>query len=190
MNSSDLYIFRDIPEITTERLKLRMITQHDLYDVYEYSKNPETSRFLLWSAHRSVYDTKMLLNTIKKKYKQCDFFEWGIEYQGKMIGTAGFTSFQIINDSAEIGYVINPEYKGKGIATEAVKAVIKFGFENLALNRISAKYIIGNEASLRVMIKSGMKPEGVHRSMIYTKGKYVDVGVGAILKNDYFNAKY
>ena len=187
MRTEDLKIFSNIPTIRTERLVLRKITPADLIDVYEYSKNPETSKFLLWSKHNSLNDTKILLSIIKRKYKENAFYEWGIEYNGKMIGTAGFTHFSIANDSAEIGYVINPDYQGIGIATEAARAVIDFGFNTLNLNRIEARCMKGNDKSIRVMEKCGMKVEGTMRSLIYAKGNYVDVVIAAIIGNEYAN---
>ena len=105
---------------------------------------------------------------------------------GKMIGTCGFTRFFFAHNGAEIGYVLNPAYHGKGIGTEVVGRVIKYGFENLALERIEAKYMVGNEASRRVMEKNGMIFEGVRRKGMLIKGIYRDVGVCSIIKEDFF----
>jgi ribosomal-protein-alanine N-acetyltransferase len=102
-----------------------------------------------------------------------------------MIGTCGFTNIYPQHDSAEIGYVINPAYRGKGIAVEAAMRVIDFGFSELGLNRIEAKYIVGNDASRRVMEKLGMSFEGVMRSSMLVKDRYRDIGVFSILKNEF-----
>ena len=185
MRANDINIFKNIPTIKTERLLLRRIVDRDIRDIYEYSSNPETTEFLLWYPHESIYDTKRFLSVIKRKYKEGDYFEWGIEYNGKMIGTCGFTAFSILNNSAEIGYVINPDYKGLGIATEAARAVISFGFRTLDLNRIEAKYMIANKRSLSVMLKCGMKEEGVSRKAVMSKRGYEDVGHAAILKCEF-----
>lgn len=185
MTYQDLIIFKNIPIIRTERLTLRRITNKDLNDVFEYSKNPETTKYLLWYPHATIRDTKRFISVINKKYREGDFFEWGVEYNGKMIGTAGFTSFNLLANSAEIGYVINPQYKGMGIATEAARAVIKFGFEALKLNRIEARYMIENTRSLRVMQKCDMTPEGVARKAVMSKSGYTDLGYASILKEEY-----
>ncbi len=185
MTYQDLILFKNIPLIKTERLTLRRITEKDLEDVFEYSKNPETTKYLLWYPHATIRDTKRFLSVINKKYREGDFFEWGVEYQGKMIGTAGFTSFNLLANSAEIGYVINPEYKGMGIATEAARAVIKFGFEALKLNRIEARYMTANTKSFRVMQKCSMTYEGTLRRAVMSKSGYSDVGYAAILREEY-----
>jgi ribosomal-protein-alanine N-acetyltransferase len=101
-----------------------------------------------------------------------------------MIGTCGFTSIDAANNSGEVGYVLNPDFHGRGYATEAVKRVIAFGFKNLELHRIEAKFMQGNDASLRVMEKVGMTFEGYHRDAMLVKGKYRTIGISAIISDE------
>ncbi|MBQ3178700.1 MAG: GNAT family N-acetyltransferase, partial [Clostridia bacterium] len=86
----------------------------------------------------------------------------------------------------EIGYVLNPSYWGMGIAPEAVSAVLRFGFTELHLHRIEARYMTGNTASRRVMEKVGMTYEGTARESMFVKGDFVSVGTCAILRSEYF----
>ena len=104
-----------------------------------------------------------------------------------MIGTCGFTRFHTDANSAEIGYVLNPLYWGLGIAPEAVRAVMRFGFRELHLHRIEARYMVGNNRSRRVMEKVGMEFEGISRESMFVKGKYVSVGTCAILRGEYLS---
>jgi len=186
MKREDLKIFVKIPTINTERLTLRKITQADLNDVYEYGKDTSVSKYLLWSPHPDEYYTRRYLAYLEKKYKEQEFHDWGIEFCGKMIGTVGFTSFDLQNNSAEIGYVLNSSYWGKGIAAEAAKEIIKFGFERLGLARIFAKCLVENEVSKIVMKKCNMQYEGILRAAVLCKNQYKDVTVYAITAEDYF----
>ena len=102
-----------------------------------------------------------------------------------MVGTCGFTAFNCTSDSAEVGYVLNPSYWGKGIATEALTRVLQFGFEELKLNRIEAKFIQGNDRSRRVMEKVGMTFEGVMRESMMIKGNYMNIGICSILRSEW-----
>ena len=115
------------------------------------------------------------------------FYDWAIVYEPdcKMVGSCGFTSFNCSHDSAEVGYVLNPEYWGRGIATEALEKVLEFGFETLGLHRIEARFIEGNDPSRRVMEKVGMSFEGILREGLMVKGNYVNVGVCAILLREW-----
>ena len=171
----------------TDRLIFRAIKKSDLYDIYEYSSNPKTSEFLLWTPHESLDYTKKFIDVILSKYKSGDYNDWAIvlKRNNKMIGTCGFTRIDEYNSVAEIGYVINPKYWGNGYATEASKTVLKFAFEVLKVNRVEAKFIFGNEASLNVMNKIGMKFEGYQREAMYVKGRYRTIGTASILKREY-----
>ena len=81
---------------------------------------------------------------------------------------------------------MSPRYHNHGIATEVVSRVIDFGFNTLGLNRIECRYMIGNDASRRVMEKVGMTYEGTLRESMYVKGRYVSVGICSILRSEYF----
>ncbi len=180
-------IFSKIPTLETERLILRRIRTDDVDDVFEYSSQSEVTKYLTWSPHVDKTYTMEYLNYIQTRYRTGDFFDWGVidKTSGKMIGTCGFTRFDYVNNSAEVGYVLNPDFWGRGIAAEASFRVISFGFERLGLNRIECRYIIGNEASRRVMEKNRMRFEGVRREGMLIKGVYRDIGICSVLKKEY-----
>lgn len=181
-------IFSKIPTLETERFLLRKLSVDDTDDMYEYAKEYDVTKYLTWSPHPNKASTLEYLMYIQNRYKTGDFSDWAIvcKDSGKMIGTCGFTRFFFAHDSAEIGYVINPQYHGQGIATEVVGRVIKYGFENLALERIEGKFMVENKASLRVMEKNGMTFEGVRRKGMLIKGEYRDIGVCSILREEFF----
>ena len=180
-------IFSNIPTLETPRLVMREMRAGDCFDMYEYAKNREVTKYLTWSPHPDSEYTKAYLCNLKNHYKMGMFYDWALvlKEEEKMIGTCGFTRFDLANNSAEIGYVINPEHKGKEIAPEAARRVLEFGFYNLDLNRIEARYMVGNDASRRVMEKLGMKFEGVARKSICVNGVYRDVGTCAILASEF-----
>ena len=180
-------IFSNIPVLESERLIMREMRVGDCFDMFEYAKNREVTKFLTWSPHYDVEYTKAYLHNLKNHYKMGMFYDWALilKEENKMIGTCGFTRFNLASDLAEIGYVINPAYRGKGIAAEAAGKVLEFGFYKLGLNRIEARYMAGNDASRRVMEKLGMSFEGVAREAICVNGSYKDVGTCAILKSEF-----
>ncbi len=179
-------VFSDIPNLNTERLLLRRMLIGDCYDMHEYASNAAVTRYLTWSPHPDLEYTKEYLQYIANHYKLGDFYDWAVilREENKMIGTCGFTRFHTQHDCGEVGYVINPAYRGRGIACEALQAVMDFGFRKLGLHRIEAKYIDGNDASRRVMEKVGMTFEGIRRGEMLIKGSYRDIGVCSILRED------
>ncbi len=156
MTRKQLKIFKNIPSIKTARLTLRGISLHDVDDVYEYSSDPKVSEFLLWTPHPNKSFTHRFIISLLLGYKKGRYFNWGIELDGKMIGTCGFTSFNIDENSAELGYVLNREYWRRGIAVEAARAVIEYGFSQLDLEKITIRYMADNPRSAGVAIKCGM----------------------------------
>ncbi len=189
MKKESIYrIFSNMPQLETERFFLRKLTLDDTDDMYEYSKNSEVTKYLTWSPHPDKAYTFDYLSYLQNRYRTGDFYDWAIicKDSGKMIGTCGFTRFHFAHNGAEIGYVINPDYSGKGIATEVVGRVIRYGFEKLALERIECRFMVENEASRRVMEKNGMIFEGVSRKGMLIKGSYRDIGTCAIIREDFF----
>ena len=85
---------------------------------------------------------------------------------------------------AELGFWIGRDWWGQGYAREAARAVLRFGFETLELNRISAHHLVRNPASGRVLLAIGMQREGVLRQRVRKWGKYEDVVLYAVLRAD------
>ncbi len=180
-------VFSRLPVLQTERLTLRKLTPRDAADMFDYAHRPDVTRYLTWNPHPDISYSKEYLEYLQGRYAGGMYYDWGIEEKasGKMIGTCGFTSFNCSHDKAEIGYVIHPDYWGKGIAAEAVKKIVAFGFEKLNLHRIEAKFIEGNLRSRRVMEKVGMTFEGYEQESMLIKGKYVTIGTCAVLKSEW-----
>ena len=180
-------IFSRMPILETDRLLLRPMRVSDAPDMFEYARDPEVTRYLLWSPHESIAHTKGYLEYLGGRYRIGMHYEWAVvlKAENRMIGTCGFVTFDIPHKRGEIGYVINPRYRGQGIAPEAVRRVLQFGFQVLNLHRIDARYMVGNEASRRVMEKVGMRFEGVAREGMLVKGAYRDIGTCAILAPEF-----
>ena len=90
---------------------------------------------------------------------------------------------------AELGYWIGVPFWGNGYATEAAQAVVRYGFEELKLNRIYAAHFSGNDASGRVLQKIGMQYEGRMRQAIRKWHNFIDLERYAILREDYLSTE-
>ena len=180
-------IFSHMPAIRTERLLLRPMHVTDAADMFEYASREEVTEFLLWSPHRTLSYTRDYLRYIEDRYAIGDFYDWAVTLadSGKMVGTCGFTRIDLPHNSGEIGYVLNPDFHHNGYAAEAARAILKFGFEELGLHRLEARFMQGNDASLKLMEKLGMTFEGFHKDAMFVKGRYRTIGVAAILKDEF-----
>lgn len=180
-------IFSNMPELQTERLVLRRMRLGDAEDMYDYAHRADVTKFLRWSPHPDIYYTQDYLRYLATRYAAGSFYDWAVIYKAnhRMIGTCGFTSFSCPDDAAEIGYVLHPDYWGQGLAVEAARAVLAFGFDHLLLHRVEARFMQENTASLRVMQKLGMTFEGYHRESMLIKGSYRTIGYCSLLSSEF-----
>ena len=180
-------VFTRLPELKTNRLKLRAMRMSDARDIYEYSCDPQVARHVLWEAHQNIHQTRAYIRYVLRQYRAGTPSSFCIELTdtGKVIGTIGFMWVSNENRSAEVGYSLSRSYWNQGIMTEALREILRFGFETLNLNRIEAQYECDNPASGKVMEHVGMLREGTIRQRLYNKSRFVDVELYAILRDEW-----
>lgn len=182
-------VFRHLPNIETQRLRLRKLSMRDASDMFDYASSPEVAEHVTWEHHRNISDSMHFLRFAIQQYEEGRPASWGIIHKelGKLIGTIGFHVWSIQNSYAEVGYALSKDHWNKGYVTEVFKEVIRFGFEHMALNRIEATCMLPNTASERVMLKCGMKFEGIFRKRLFVKGKFQDLKIYSILRSEWEN---
>lgn len=184
-------VFSNPPILQTKRLDLVKISPEHALDMYEYSSDPDVTKYLTWSCHSSAKETERYIKLLQKKYPTGAFTDFGLIYRdsGKFIGTCGYTSFDQETNTAEIGYVLSKDYWGQGLAAEAARCVMEFGFDTFGLDGYCAKCIEGNDASMRVMQKLGMSFEGIYKNGMFIKGSYKTIIVYNVTKEKYYLCK-
>ena len=180
-------IFAQLPTLRTPRLALRAARMTDARDMYEYSRNPEVAKHVLWDAHTTIHQTRSYIRYLQHLYRSGAPSTFVIELvePRKVIGTIGLMWVQRENRSAEIGYSLSQDYWNQGLMTEAVGEILRFCFETMRLNRVEAQHEMDNPASGAVMRHVGMRYEGTLHQRVYNKGRYVDVALYAILREEY-----
>lgn len=173
--------------LTTERLILREFMADDWPAVLAYQSDPRYLRFYEWTG-RKEEEVRAFVNMFIEQQQQQPRtrFQLAITRRddGRLIGNAGVRLGGAGSHEAEIGYELAPDEWGRGYATEAVRKIIRFGFEELGLHRIGAWAIADNVASTRVLEKVGMALEGRLRDREEFKGRYWDVVMYGIVRED------
>ena len=192
MFTPNAYGLFSMPTLETKRLILRRMTMKDAQDIFEYSKDPEVARHVLWDAQKDLSEAKEYCRFMMRRYRQDQPSSWGIIHKasGRLVGTIGYMEYREDHGSVEVGYSLARSLWNGGYMTEALSRVIAHTFETMAINRIEAQHELDNPSSGRVMEKCGMKKEGVLRQRLYNKGKYVDVALYAILHSDYMKGRH
>lgn len=165
-------------EIFTERLRLRPFTLEDKEAVFEYAKEKEANRYLPWPPHETVKDS---LNAIEEIY--LPHGAYAVMYQRKLVGCIDL--FRRESGEYELGYVLNKKYHGRGIMTEAAKAVVKTAFEHSQIDKINSSYITENIASARVLEKAGFSHKVIKPAAVLCKGKMYDMAYVMLYRSEY-----
>ena len=148
-------------ELQTERLRLRPLCRKDLKALYEYSGDKENVRYMLFLPHETLEEAKEFLEATVAEWaeEQPDYFEFGMEYEGKLIGTMSAYK-EDEGREVEFGWVLHKDYRGMGFAAEAAIAVKQFAVEQLRPERLTAHCDKRNQASAKVMEKIGLSFAG------------------------------
>ncbi|MBD5113291.1 MAG: GNAT family N-acetyltransferase [Ruminococcaceae bacterium] len=145
--------------LETERLILRPWSVDDAADLFEFARNPKIGPIAGWNPHKSVEESEEIIRSVLSAEGT---FAVVLKSSGKAVGSIGLmrgkqSNLDIPDDEAEIGYWIGEPFWGKGLIPEAVRELIRYGFEDLKLNRLWCGYYDGNEKSKRVQEKCGFK---------------------------------
>lgn len=174
--------------IETARLILRPFALEDAEAMYHnWASDPEVTKFLSWPAYRSVDTAHEILGIWTKQYSDNTFYQWAIELKeiGQPIGSISVVNHDDRVDMAEIGFCIGKPWWGRGIMTEAMKAVMAYLFEEVGAQRIEAGHDPNNPASGAVQRKCGLRYEGTFRRRIRSNQGITDVAWYGILKEEW-----
>ncbi len=173
------------PILDTERLILRPIQLKDAGDLFSFARNEAVSRYVLWSPHQSIGESRRFIRICRRQYRNGLPGIFAIEHKKdhRMIGTIGYVGFSPEHRCAEIGYSLDPAYWNNGIMTEALKRLIRYSFDELHLHRLEACHDVNNPASGCVMEKCGMHLEGILRDKYNNKGVYCTVRLFSIVND-------
>jgi ribosomal-protein-alanine N-acetyltransferase len=175
------------PTLTTDRLILRPFRVADAPDVQRLAGEYEVAYNTLTIPHpypEGAAEEWIALSAAQFEEGKQVNFAIELRESGALVGSIGLVLTRQ-HDRGEIGYWVAPEHWNRGYASEAAQAIVDYGFEELALNRIDAGHFDRNPSSGRVMEKVGMLREGHLRQAIKKWDLYVDIVFYAILRSEW-----
>lgn len=168
----------NFPALTTERLVLSQPTILDLEDVVSQmnstSEISENTLKLPFPYHKQHADYWFQMAEFSFQKKEAFIFGIREKENLKLIGAIGL-HIDIGNNKAEVGYWLGKSFWNKGYVSEGLREVLKFGFEELKLNKIYASHFHHNPASGKVLEKNGFEFEGILKEEILKNGIYLDL---------------
>jgi len=176
-----------LPVLETERLYLRQLSQQDAKYLFDYFSKDEVTKYYDIDSLTDISQAKKLIQHWQNSYMNEEGMRWGLTLKGekKVIGTCGFHKWSKKHFKAEIGYDCAPAYWQKGLMTEAIQALTRYGFEALGLNRMEALVHHENVKSIQLLDRSGFKQEGLLKEYYCIKQSMVDTAIFSLLKRDW-----
>ncbi len=177
----------DPNEITTDRLVLRPFGDDDVPAIARLANDPVISRFTLKIPYPyAEADARAWLRIQRREARKGTGAVFAVAAQdgGTLMGACGL---EIVTEHrrGELGYWLGSDFRARGYATEAARAVMGWGFEALGLARVSAGHFSDNPASGRVLQKLGMVQEGILRRHAFRGGEFHDLVVYGILREEW-----
>ncbi|HEV7706618.1 MAG TPA: GNAT family protein [Asanoa sp.] len=173
-------------ELVTSRLLLRELSDSDRPAVHGYAGDPAVTRFMDWGPN-SPADTARFLDEVRGEASAVPRSSYTlavvVRATDELVGAVHLAETSSEHRRGEMGYVLAAAHWGRGFATEAAAAVLRFGFDQVGLHRIAATCDPDNVASARVLTKIGMHREGHLREHLLIRGEWRDRSTFAALSS-------
>lgn len=173
--------------LETERMILKGITSEQMKSIFGELPKDEIKSML---GHRSeeayLKEEYKHLNGYSTYNRRFLLFLMTDRETGLIIGRCGFHNWNKDHKRAEIGYAMEDEkFLRKGLMSEAVKAILQLGFQELELNRIEANVDIQNIPSIKILEKNNFRKEGILREHVYNSDHFSDSVLYSILRKEF-----
>jgi ribosomal-protein-alanine N-acetyltransferase len=181
-------VFDTFPHLETERLTLRELCSGDAESLFAVLSDEEVTEFYDDEVFRDVSRASEQIEGWAAAFRTRRGVRWGIAQRenGEIIGTCGYYGFHSWHKRAGIGYELARSFWQQGIMTEALGAIIEFGFRRIGLNRIEAVVMLKNEGSVKLLEGLGFHQEGVLREYENWGDKgSVDLMMFSLLRREY-----
>lgn len=177
--------FATFPVLETPRLRLRQLEPADAPALFGLFSDPAVTRYYDLDTFTDPAEADELLERFRRRYVAGIGIRWALEYKdapGQAIGTCGYNLWLRDSRRGLLGYDLGAAHWLRGLMTEALEAVLHFGFGTLDLNRAEALVFDGNTASRRLLEKLGFACEGLLREYQFVGGEPVDMALYARLR--------
>lgn len=168
--------FARFPVLETERLLLRELREEDGPAIYDVFRDPVVTRYYGFSHLTRPEQGLALVRDRLREWTERTAIRWGLELRetGALVGTVGYLGIDAKNAFCELGYDLHRDHWGRGLSTEAVRAILPFAFETLGMNRVEALSDPRNVASRRLLERLGFREEGTLRARFVHEGEIQD----------------
>lgn len=149
--------FSFFPVFKTERLVLRQVMPTDAVSLMKIRGSDQAMRYIPRPRAKTIEDALVVIDMLSSGINEGKSINWAIcniENPEEIFGIIGYVNFYVEEGKAEVGYMLHPDYWGKGYINEAIKVVEDYGFEQIGIDVIEAKIDPRNENSLKILLRN------------------------------------
>lgn len=178
--------------LVTPRLLLRPYEDHDFNDYHALYSRPDVATYLYWEpGDADKVRAAFAKRKLQSVWREQNPFVLGVELkdEAKVVGEVVLIWLNQEHRAGELGFVLHPDYHGRGYAAEASQAMLALGFSTFELHRISGRCDVRNTASARLMERLGMRREAHFVANEWVKGEWTSEFVYALLQHEWRSAQ-
>ncbi len=174
------------PELITERLILRQISNDDVAGFFKLRSNPEVMRYIPRPLSKTEQEIIDFFNVGEELYEKGEMINFAIALKqtNKFIGSIGFYRTKWHANRTEVGYILDPDHKGNGYVHEALKEMIRFAFHEIGFHSIEAIIDPRNTPSINVIERAGFVKEGHLKESDFWNGEYIDCLIYSLINKN------
>ena len=175
--------FAPFPNLETDRLLLRRVDKNDVNEIFALRSDAETMKYIPRPLVTTNEEALAHVAMIDEKIKNNEGINWAITIKGnpRLLGVIGHYRIKPEHYRAEIGYMLHPDFHGKGIISEAIAKVVQYGFSEMKLHSIEGIIDPENLASGKVLEKNGFVKEAHLKENEFYDGRFLDTVIYSIL---------
>jgi ribosomal-protein-alanine N-acetyltransferase len=168
--------FNPFPVLSTERLTLRQFTNEDVNELFVLRSDKRTMQYIPRPLAKTKEEVIQLIQKVNEMISKNEGINWAVTLKNdsKVIGMIGYFRMAKEHYRAEVGYMLHPDYHGKGIMREALERVLDYGFNILKFHSIEAITSPENFSSAKLLQRTGFSKIGHFKEHEYFDGKFID----------------
>jgi ribosomal-protein-alanine N-acetyltransferase len=176
-----------VPRLDSDRLVLRELRPGDAEDLFRVFADEEAMRYWSYRPFTTLDQAHRLLESLAQSVREGIGLHWAITLRGddRLIGRCGFNEWRKAHRRGDISYIVAREQWGKGVVSEALRAMLAHGFGPMDLHSVEAGVTPGNDASTRMLEKLGFRLEGHLRESYWAEDRFVDSLIYSLLRSDW-----
>lgn len=175
------------PELSSPRLHLREVRTDDAPALFAIHSDPQIMRYWSYPAWTELQQAEQKIADIQRQRRELDILIWAIADASTdvLIGSSALFAIDLTQGRAEIGYSLHPDWQGRGLASEALRLILAYAFNERGLRRIEADIDPRNRPSRRLVEKLGFLQEGLFRERWNVNGEICDSAMYGLLSRDF-----